>query len=136
MSPTQFGTHCVPNWKLLIKVPHVAQVTFIKPFPKPRRQHLRQRRQQSCPVDRSFGSSLFKFDDVPADLAAGLHLKRIDRAQDFLASLADQLAKFVDQGSELRIIQGRCRCHWSVQPLRGGGREGCSKRSWVDAGRS
>ncbi|WP_177513896.1 hypothetical protein [Pseudomonas rhizophila] len=26
--------HCVPNWKRLIKVPHVAQVAFIKAFPK------------------------------------------------------------------------------------------------------
>jgi hypothetical protein len=34
MGPAQFGTHCVPNWKRLIKVPHVAQVAFIKAFPK------------------------------------------------------------------------------------------------------
>jgi hypothetical protein len=107
MGPTQFVTQCVTDWKRLIKESHVAQIRSIKPFPEPRREHLRQRRQQLCSVDRSFGSSLLEFDDVPADLPAGLDLEGIHGSQDFLACLANQLAEFVDQGGELRVFLGQ-----------------------------
>jgi hypothetical protein len=81
MRPTQFGTQCVPNWKHLKKVPHIAEISLVKPLPEPPRQRFRQGRQQPLAIARPRCTALLILHDVPSDLPVGLHLDAIHRPQ-------------------------------------------------------
>ena len=78
MGPTQFMTQCVTNWKGLIKQPHISQIGDVEASPELRGQAPRQGLQQPGPIFRPGRSALFEFDDMPADLPAGLYLNGID----------------------------------------------------------
>src|SRR5665648_195627 len=59
MSPTQFGTHCVPNLKRPVKSPHIVHIPFIKTSTKFHSQISCQLFQKTLTIERSFISLAF-----------------------------------------------------------------------------
>src|SRR5437868_11095718 len=101
MSPAQFVTQCVTLWECLIEEAHVAKIGCVKSLSKLRRQPIGQRWQQPLAIGGPLSALLLEFNDMPADVPAGLHLQRIHRPQRLLAGLADQLAETAEQWGEL-----------------------------------
>jgi hypothetical protein len=80
VSPTQFATHCVANWKGQIKTAHVTQIGGVKTFTELRGQSLCQCRQKSFAIRGTRLPILLKLDNMAADLPASLHLHHVDCA--------------------------------------------------------
>ncbi len=57
MSPTQFRTQCVLNWKCIVKPTHISKVTNIKSFTKLRSQFIRKKLQKLLSVLSAFAFS-------------------------------------------------------------------------------
>ncbi len=93
MRPAQFGTQCVPNWKLQEKRPHIPQIAFIKPPAEFASQGVSQIGQQPFAVSCSRLTSLLEFHDVPANFPIRDDLGRVGRAQHLLPCVDDQVAQ-------------------------------------------
>ena len=64
--PTQFGTQCVPNWKMQEERPHIPQVALIKAPAEFASQGIGQIGQQPFSISCPRLASLLEFHDVPA----------------------------------------------------------------------
>ena len=76
--PTQFGTHCVPNWKKTVKLPHKAQVSGIEALPEFCRELRGEGFEAAGAVVGAVAAALFLFYDFATDLPVRLHHRRID----------------------------------------------------------
>ena len=100
MSPTQFVTQRVTNWKCLIKQAHIAKVGRVEALAELYRQLFGQGRQQVLAILRSISPTLLKLDNVPANLPTGAYLNHIGRSQYLLACLLNQFSQAPQQRPE------------------------------------
>jgi hypothetical protein len=106
VSPTQFMTQCVTNWKSLIKEPHVTEVGGIEAFSELGDQGGGQGLHEAAPVLGPARAALLEHDDVTPDLPAGLDLDGVDGTDRPVPRALDQTAEIVNQfgGSILRQV--------------------------------
>jgi len=93
MSPTQFVTQCVTNWKCEVKGAHIFQVGDSKTLAEFRRQPFRQVVQNFLAVFRTGFSVLLIFHDKTTDLPICLYHREIDR---FISRLTHRLQYLTD----------------------------------------
>jgi hypothetical protein len=79
----------------LVKDPHVSEIRYVEASAELSAEGIGQDRQEPSAVFSTGRSSLFEFDDVPADLPAGLDLHDIDGSQCPLPGVLNQIAKTV-----------------------------------------
>ncbi len=84
MGPTQFRTQCVANWERHVERSHVSQIRNIESSAKFPAERFPQDWQQPSSVHSSRGAALFKLNDMPANLPAGLDLDSVDGPQSLL----------------------------------------------------
>ena len=89
MRPTQFRTQCVMFWERQVKLPHIAQIAFIKAFPKLKRQLFRQIFENSFSVFCPLFSVLFIFDNQTPDVPIHLQKDSVGLAIHLCAGFAD-----------------------------------------------
>jgi hypothetical protein len=75
----------------------MSQIRNIEPSTKFLAERFRQNWQQMSSIPSSGEAPLFKLDDVPANLPAGLHLNGVDGPQSLLTSTLDQFPKTMEE---------------------------------------
>jgi hypothetical protein len=75
----------------------MSQIRNIEPSAKLSTERFRQNWQQTSSILSAGGTALFKLDDMPANLPAGLDLDRVDGPQSLLTGALDQFPKAMEE---------------------------------------
>jgi hypothetical protein len=75
----------------------MSQIRNIEPSAKLSAERFRQNWQQTSSIPSSDGAALFKLNDMPANLPAGLNLNGVDGPQSLLTGTLDQFPKTMEE---------------------------------------